>query len=189
MDFLGARAIPALAFALSALAAHADCSAINGTYHDESVEKAEGAPARTLSAFAAAKDRARLFHTERTGPAPAFGGSGQVMSRPKVTRLVDKVTLAYGPELKLRYLDAGGKTLAEVQNVTPRRWRCVGGRLERKFQVAIGLGDVMRTEDTEQVLMAPAGGDLVLVETVSISDGPPAPPRRTEVRFKRVAKS
>jgi hypothetical protein len=188
VDVFGPRAIPALAFSLAFGAAHANCSAINGTYLDESIEKVNGAHV-TLSSFASAKDRAKLFHTERSGPPPSFGGSGQLMARPKVTRLAEKVTLTYGPELKLRYVDASGKVLVETQNVTPRRWRCVAGRLERKYQVATGLGEVMRTEETEQVLMAPAGGDLVLVETVTISEGPATPPRRTEARFKRIAKS
>jgi hypothetical protein len=188
LDFLRPRAIPALAFSLSVLAAHADCSAINGTYLDESMEKVGGAPL-TLSSFVGSKDRAKLFHTERSGPPPSFGGPGQLMSRPKVTRLAEKVTVIYGPELKLRFVDASGKVLVETQNVTPRRWRCVGGRLERKFQVASGLGEVMRTEETEQVLMAAPAGDLAFIETAKVVDGPTAPERRTEARFKRLPKS
>ncbi len=186
MDFLRARAIPALAALLLAGAAHADCSAIQGTFSDESLEKVDGVP-RTLSSFAAAKDRAKLFRQERSGPAPTFGSSGQVMSRPKITRLAETVAIKYGPELNLRFLDDSGNVLLQTSNTTPRRWRCVSGRLERKYQVATGLGDVMRTEETEQVLMAAPSGDLVLVETSALVDAPKAPPKRTEVRFKRVA--
>lgn len=191
MDLFRARTIPALVTAATlaaAGAAHADCSAINGTFADESVEKVDGTP-RALSSFAAAKDRSKLFHQERTGPAPSFGGSGTVMTRPKVTRLVQSVNVVYGAELQFRYLDSAGKVLAESNSITPRRWRCVSGRLERKFQVATGLGEVMRTDETEQVLMAAPGGDLTLVETTTVVDGPKAAPKRSEVRFKRVAKS
>ena len=188
MDVFRSRAIPALAALLLAGAAHADCSAIQGTFADESVEKVDGAP-RTLSAFAAFKDRPKLFRQERTGPSPTFGGSGPVMSRPKITRLAETVAVKYGPELNLRFLDAGGNVLLQTNTTTPRRWRCVEGRLERKFQGAVGLGETVRTEETQQVLQAAPGGDLVLVETVVVTDGPKAPPKRPEVHFKRVAKS
>ena len=49
-----------------------------------------------------------------------------------------------------------------------------------------GLGNVMRTEETEQVLMAPSGGDLTFIETTTVLDGPKAAPKRSEVRFARV---
>ena len=51
-----------------------------------------------------------------------------------------------------------------------------------------GLGEAIRTEELEQVLMAAPGGDLVLIETTTVVDGPKSAPKRVEVHFKRVEK-
>jgi hypothetical protein len=187
VDLLRAGAIPALAIAAAiALDARADCAAINGTYADESVEKFDGSP-RTLSSFAPSKDRSKLFHQEKaTGPAPTFGGSGQVMQRPKTTKLVATVELVYESELTFHFRDASGKELLKSQSTTPRRWRCVAGRLERKFQMATGLGEVMRTEEVQQAIMAGPGGDLTLVESRKVIEGPKTPGESREAHFKRV---
>jgi hypothetical protein len=187
MDFLRSRAVPALALLVAAGFARADCSAIHGVYADDSVEKIDGSP-RSLSSFAATKDRSKLVHQEAaSGPKPSFGGSsGQVMQRPKVTKLVTSAEVKYGPELKFRFLDADGKLLVESQSITPRRWQCVSGRLERRYQMATGLGDVMRTEEVEQVLMGAKDGDLTLVESRKVIEGPKAAPQSREVHFKRM---
>jgi hypothetical protein len=187
MDFLRSRAVPALALLVAAGFARADCSAIHGVYADDSVEKIDGAP-RSLSSFAASKDRPKLVHQEpASGPKPTFGGSsGQVMQRPKVTKLVASVDVRYGPELRLRFLDADGKLLVESHSTTPRRWQCVSGRLERRYQMATGLGEVVRTEEVEQVLMGAKDGDLTLVESRKVIEGPKAAPQSREVHFKRV---
>jgi hypothetical protein len=188
VDFIRSRAIPALAILAAVGAAHAaDCKALHGVYQDDSVEMIDGSP-RSLSTFAPPKDRSKLVMREAApGPAPTFGGgSGQVMQRPKVTKLVSTVNVSYGPELKFRFLDAAGNVLAESQSTTPRRWHCVDGHLERKFQMATGLGEVMRTEEVEQVFKGGAGADLTLVESRKTIDGPKGAPQAREVHFKRV---
>lgn len=190
MDILGPRAIQALALwaACGTIAAHAGCGSINGAYADDSVEKLDGVP-RTLSSFASPRERARLVHQEQSGPKPTFGGTGQVMQRPKTVKLVARVEVAFAAELKLRYLDESGKLLAETMSTTPRKWNCIGGRLERKFQTASGLGEVMRTEEIVQVLSAEPGGDLALIETSRFVDGTKAAPKETQVHFKRLKAS
>src|SRR5205814_5614039 len=139
----------------------------------DSVEKIEGAP-RSLSSFAATKDRSKLVRQEAaSGPKPSFGGSsGQVMQRPKVTKLVTSAEVRYGAELKFRFFDAEGKLLVESESITPRRWKCVSDRLERHYQMATGLGDIMRTEEVEQVLIGAKDGDLTLVESRKVIEGP-----------------
>ena len=52
--------------------------------------------------------------------------------------------------------------------------------------MATGLGEVMRTEEVEQVLMGAMGGDLTLVESRKVIDGPKAAPQSREVHFKRL---
>jgi hypothetical protein len=190
VDFFRPRAIQALTFLFcaAAIAAHADCAGINGNYKDESLEKVDGAPL-TLSSFASPKERSRLVRQESTGSKPTFGGTGQVMTRPKTVKLVTTVTIRYSTELNLRYLDASGALLVEAARTSPTRWKCVAGRLERKFKTMSGLGDVMRGEEIEQVLMAAPGGDLVFTETTTVVEGPKAPQKRTEAHFKRVEKA
>ena len=187
MDFLRPRAIQALAVVVTcgAIAAHANCSAVDGMYDDESIDKLDGI-AQSLTSFASPKDRSRLVRQEQAGPKPTFGGSGGVMQRPKTVKLASRVAITYGTELKLRYLDASGKLLVETSSVTPRKWNCVSGRLERKFQTMSGLGNVMRTEEVEQVLMAAPGGELTFIETTTVVEGPKSAPKRAEVRFRRV---
>jgi hypothetical protein len=187
LDFFRPRAIPALGILIlaSSLAARADCGAVNGIYADESTEK-PGGVSMTLSSFASHQARGKIMRQEQPGSKPAFGGSSQVMQRPKTVKLFDRVGVVFSSELKFRFLDAAGKPLAESMSTTPRPWRCVSGRLERRFEIASGLGDVMRTEQTEQVFMAAPGGDLAFIETATVTQGPKAPPRRTEFHFKRL---
>jgi hypothetical protein len=192
VDFFGPRAIPALAALLLSLApqgAQAACSALNGVFSNESVEKPDGT-ARTLTEFAPARDRSKLFRTEASAPSPGGFASSAPRARPKVTRLATTARLRYDAgKLTLAFLDAGGKVLSESAiNPTPSPWKCVGGRLERRYETLGGLGNSIRTERTEQVLLAAAGGDLQLVETTAIVETPGEPPRRGEVHFKRVAK-
>jgi hypothetical protein len=187
LDFHRPRAGPSLGILILAasFAARADCGGVNGTYADESVEKPNGSP-MTLSSFATHQARAKIVRQEATGSQPSFGGSGQVMQRPKIVKLTDRATVMFRDELKFRYLDPSGKPLAESVSTTPRPWRCVSGRLERKFEMASGLGDVVRTEQIEQVFMAAPSGDLIFVETAAVVSGPKAPPRKTEASFKRL---
>jgi hypothetical protein len=176
-----------LCLVVAAPAAAADCSALNGTFSDESAERFEGAP-RTLTEFAAARIRAKLFKSE-TPPAPqGLAGSG-VRQRPKVTRLAQSVRItAKGDQVTVSYLDAAGNVLAQSPiNASPAPWRCVSGRLERHYQTIGGLGERVRTERTEQALFAAAGGDLSFVESTTVKEAPAVPARRVEARFKRLA--
>ena len=64
MDFLGPRAGPALAaLLLAAGSAHAACTALDGTFKVESLEKPDGM-GRSLTEFASDKERAKLFKRE-----------------------------------------------------------------------------------------------------------------------------
>jgi hypothetical protein len=191
MDFLRPGAGAALA-ALLLLAgnAHGACTALDGTFSVESVEKPDGM-ARSLTEFAADRERGKLF--KREGPAPApqgFGGSAP-RARPKVTPLAASVRIkASGSTAQLAFADASGKVLSQAPiGVVPAPWKCVSGRLERSYQTTGGLGDNIRTEKTEQVLFAAPGGDLMFAETVALVARTPPAPRKVEVRFKRAASS
>ena len=160
---------------------------MKGIYSDDSLEKFDGVP-KTLSSFASPRERNKLVRQEAGGAKPSFGGSGQVIQRPKIVKLVSAVEVFYRDELKLVFIDSAGKALAQSDILTPRRWRCVSGRLERKFQMASGVGDVIRTDEIEQVLMAAPGGDLTLIETITVVGDAKAAPKRTEAHFSRVKK-
>ena len=189
MDFLGPRAGPALAaLLLAAGSAHAACTPLDGTFKVESLEKPDGMH-RSLTEFASDKERAKLFKREGSAPMPqGFGGTG-TRARPKVTALaatVDIKTSAEGAQLVFH--DAAGKVLSHATiGAVPARWKCVSGRLERKYETTGGLGDNIRTERTEQVLFAAPGGDLTFAETIAVVSKTPPAPRKVEVRFPRVA--
>jgi len=188
MDFLGPRAGPALAaLLLAAGGAHAACTALDGTYHVESVEKPEGA-ARSLTEFASDKERAKLFKREGSAPMPSQGlGGSATRARPKVTALASTVQVKTSADgTQLAFHDASGKVLSQAAiGAAPAKWKCVSGRLERKYETTGGLGDNIRTERTEQALFAAPGGDLQFTEAVSIVSKTPPPPRKVEVRFPR----
>jgi hypothetical protein len=190
VDFHRSRASAALAALLAAGPAHAACTALDGTFHVESVEKPDGM-ARTLTEFAADKERAKLYKREGPPPAPQGFGGNAPRARPKVTPLAATVRVKTAPEgAQLSFLDASGKVLSQAPiGGVPSRWKCVSGRLERQYQTTGGLGDNIRTEKTEQVLFAAPSGDLMFAETVSVVSKTPPAPRKVEVRFPRAAKA
>jgi len=186
LDFLRTRAGAALAALACSCAADAACTALDGTYKVESVEKVEGL-ARSLTELAADRERSKLFKRE-SAPVPAQGlGGSAPRARPKVTALASTVRIkTSGDNTQLAFMDASGKVLSQAAITTvPSRWRCVSGRLERLFQTTGGLGDNIRTEKTEQVLSAPAGGQLTFTETITVVAKPPPAPRKVEVHFAR----
>jgi hypothetical protein len=181
-------ALAALLGAQTAAAAPA-CAALDGTYAVESTEKPEGG-ARSLTELAADKERAKLFHREtQSAGAPGFTSSG-TRARPRVTRLASTVRLTVNENGEhLAYLDAAGKVLSDApMGKSPVAWKCVSARLERHFETTGGLGENVRTERTEQALFAAPGGDLHLVESISVVGKAAGAPQRTEVSFKRAAK-
>jgi hypothetical protein len=191
MDLLRPGAGTALA-ALLLLAGNASgaCSALDGTFSVESVEKPDGMP-RSLTEFATDKERAKLFKREG-GPAmpqQGFGGAAP-RARPKVTALASSARIKTSNDgTQLAFLDSAGKVLSQAGiGGLPSRWKCVSGRLERHFETTGGLGDTIRTERTEQALFAAPGGDLMFAETISVVAKTPPAPRKVEVRFTRLAK-
>ena len=189
MDLHRTRAGAALATLAFSGAAGAACTALDGTYKLESVEKPDGT-ARSLTEFAADRERSKLFKRE-AAPAPAQGlGGGGVRARPKVTPLAATVRIKTSADsVHLDFLDASGKVLSHApMGVIPSKWKCVSGRLERRFETMGGLGENIRTDRTEQALFAAPTGDLMLVETTTTVSKPPPAPRKVEVRFPRVAK-
>ena len=190
MDFHGAGAGAALAaLAFFAGDAAGACTALDGTYNVESAEKTEGM-ARSLTELAADKERGKLFKREGPPPQPQGLGGGAPRARPKVTPLSASVRIKTSTEsTQLSFLDAQNKVLSQAAiGAVPARWKCVSGRLERRFETTGGLGDNIRTEKTEQVLFATPDGDLHLAETVTLVAKAPPAPRKVEVRFKRLAK-
>ena len=191
MDFHRPGAGAALA-ALLALAGNAQgaCTALDGTFSVDSVEKPGGVP-RSLTEFASDKERAKLFKREGAPATPqqGFGGSAP-RARPKVTPLASSTRIKNSNEgTQLAFLDGSGKVLSQATiGGLPSRWKCVSGRLERRFETTGGLGETIRTERTEQTLFAAPGGDLMFAETISVVAKPPPAPRKVEVRFTRLAK-
>ena len=188
MDFLRPGASAALAALLLAGNAQGACTALDGTFIIDSVEKPDGVP-RTLTEFAADKERAKLFKREGPPPAPQGFGGNAPRARPKVTALAATARFKTSAEgTQIAFLDASGKVLSQAAiGAVPSRWKCVSGRLERHYQTTGGLGDNIRTEKTEQVLFAAPGGELVFTETVALVAKTPPAPRKVEVRFKRAA--
>ena len=189
MDLLRPGAGAALA-ALVALAGNAwgACTTLDGTFSVDSVEKPDGM-ARSLTEFAADRERSKLFKREGPAPAPQGFGGNSPRARPKVTALAASARIKVSADgTQVAFLDASGKVLSQAAiGSVPSRWKCVSGRLERSYQTTGGLGDNIRTEKTEQVLFAAPGGDLVFAETVAIVAKTAPAPRKVEVRFKRAA--
>ena len=191
MDFIGARAIPALVAALATTAARAQeavpCASIAGVYANLSVETRGGSP-RRLSDFATAEQRRRLHRFE--------GGSGVVAqgeapkARPKVTPVASRVVVAASASggAVLRFFDDNGRLIAETRMDSPGAWKCTTAGLERAEENLSGLGNDIRTERLEQRLHRDDEGDLVLTETVTNLDAPGAA-YRTLWRFNRLSLS
>jgi hypothetical protein len=191
VDLLRPGASAALAALLCAqpAAAAPACAALDGTYAVESTEKPEGG-ARSLTELAADRERAKLFHRETQSAAASGFTSSGTRARPRVTRLASMVRVTVDANGEhLAYLDAAGKVLSDAPiGKSPVAWKCVSGRLERHFETTGGLGENVRTERTEQVLFAAPGGDLHLVESITVVGKAAGTPQRTEVSFKRAAK-
>ena len=183
MDFLRPGAGAALAALLFAGNAAGACTALDGTFNVESVEKPDGVP-RSLTEFASDKERAKLFKREGAAPAPQGFGGSTPRARPRVTALAKTVAVkASGDSAQLAYRDGDGKVLSQATiGAAPSRWKCVSGRLERRYETTGGLGENIRTERTEQVL-ARDGPALRFTETITMVSKTPPPPRKVEVRF------
>jgi hypothetical protein len=155
------------------------CEQLNGTYEYQSVAPRNGMP-DYLSNFVQGRDKAKLFVRE-TGGAPKGLGGGGILSRPKVTHLASAATLTYAASgAKMRFLDAQAKPIVEIGINFPDRWTCKDGRLERRNDRTIGLGEAIRTERVEETLSRNAAGELVYSETVTSGGAP----KRSEARFR-----
>ena len=183
----GVAILAALTFGTIASQARADCKALDGIYANESSKV--GGSSHSLTEFAPSKESSKLFLVERPAGGQQQGfTSGGLRARPKITPLTSAVRLHYtGGRLMLAYIDANGKTLAETAiGNSPAIWKCVGSRLERKYETVGGLGDQVRTRRTQESLFTEANGDLHFAESTTIV-GLPGEPQRVEVTFKRVA--
>jgi hypothetical protein len=157
----------------------AGCEQLNGTYEYQSVAPRNGMP-DYLSNFVQGRDKAKLFVRESGGAPKGLGGGG-ILSRPKITHLASAVTLTYAPAgAKMRFLDAQAKPIVEIGINFPDKWTCKEGRLERRNDRTIGLGEAIRTERVEETLSRNASGELVYSETVTSGGAP----KRSEARFK-----
>jgi hypothetical protein len=158
------------------VAAAAHCGRLDGTYRAESVERTDGEPER-LADLTFGPERRKLYRMDDPGHQPAhqgggLAGDGQPRSKMKITHLASTVTLAYAPAgTRLRFMDAGGKLLAESRIDAPRPWECAGDRLVRRSQHTGGLGDNIRTEQVEESLERDAAGALVHRESVTVIEG------------------
>ncbi len=168
-----ARLLLAAAFASALpIVAAADCHRLDGTYRAESVERTDGEPQR-LADLTFGPERRKLYRMDEPGHPPGgLAGGGQPLSKAKVTYLASTATLAYAPgATRLRFMDAGGKLLAESRLDAPKPWQCAGERLSRSSQHTRGLGDDIRTERVEESLERDAAGALVHREIATIVEG------------------
>jgi hypothetical protein len=180
VDFLRPRAIPALIAALACGSAAADCAPLQGTYRFASA----GAGETKLSDLTLSRERSKLFRVDDKGTGPSSFGGGNVIQRRKVTPIAESAALIHSAKgTRLRFMDAGGKTLAETTIDDTGRWACKGNRLERGRERTAGLGEEIRTEKVVETLERNAAGDLVLRETVTVLKPPGSQPRVTESRF------
>lgn len=173
MDLFRPRAIPALIAALGvAVAAAADCKSLEGTYRFEAAKApAPGEPPETLADFTTGKERGKLYRVEaaQAGGKPASLDRTETIHRVKSTPLARRAALErQGAKTVLRFMDDGGKTLAELGIDELGRWSCKGERLERRSERTAGVGDVIRTERVDEVLERNAGGDLVHRVSVTV---------------------
>ena len=168
-----ARLLFAAAFAFASApppAAAAGCGALDGAYRAESVERTDGEPQR-LADLTFGPERRKLYRYEG---ATQGGGlaAPPARSKTKVTYLASTAVLAYAPgATRLRFMDAGGKLLAESRIDAPSPWECAGGRLVRRSQHTRGLGDSVRTERVEESLERDGAGALVHREVATIVEG------------------
>ena len=180
MDFLRARAIPALiACGLAAPALAADCT-VDGAYQyrsEGSKDTSEGF--NRLVQFKQGEGR-KLFKSEGP-PQPQQGWGGtEPRSRPKYTVLATRVEIA-GPQV--RFLDASGNLLVQATLDSGGKWTCSSGRLQRSSEHLTGIGDSVRTERLDESLRR-EGDVLVYSETRTTIDPPGGKPKAHEVRFR-----
>ena len=156
------------------------CEQLNGTYEYQSAAPRNGMP-EYLSNFVQGGAKSKLFVRESGGAPKGLSGGGGVMSRPKVTHLASAATVTYKPTgTKMRFLDAEAKPIVEIGIDFPDKWTCKDGRLERRNDRTIGLGESIRTERVEETLSRSASGELVYSETVTSGGAP----KRSEARFR-----
>ena len=182
MDLLGSRAIPALIAALALPCAAADCASLHGTYRFKAAA-GEG----KLSDLSQSRERSKLFRVEDKGTAPGSFAGGQTIQRPRMTPLAQTATLLHSAsDTRLRFMDASGKTLAEMTINDTGRWTCRGERLERHKERTAGIGDVIRTEKVVETLERNAAGELVYREAITVAGAQGAAPKVNEARFAAV---
>ena len=184
MDFLRPRAVPALIAALALpCAAAVDCASLQGTYRFTSAGSGEA----KLSDLTLSRERSKLFRMDEKGTGPGSLAGSQVIQRRKVTPIAETAALAHSPKgTRMRYMDAAGKTLADIGIDDGGRWACKANRLERSRERTAGLGDEIRSEKVVETLERNAAGDLILRETVTILRPPGSKPKVTETRFPAV---
>lgn len=187
MDFLRARAIPALiALALASPVLAAGCGVLDGTYNYTS-EPVAGMQPATFNLLVNLKkgDAEKLLKWDAKS-APKSLSPTEPMARPKVTHLSSKVKVEYRPEgSKVTFLNDAGTALADASLDSFGKWSCKDDHLERSSERMAGAGGVVRTEKVEQSVRR-KGDALVFADTVTIIDPPGGKPRTNEVRFKAV---
>jgi hypothetical protein len=183
VDFLRPRAIPALIAALACASAGADCASLQGTYRFTSAGTGEA----KLSDLTMSRERSKLFRLDEKGAGPGSLAGSHIIQRRKVTPIAETGALMHSAKgTRLRYMDAAGKTLAEIGIDDGGRWACKGNRLERSKERTAGLGDEIRKEKVVETLERSAAGDLMLRETVTVATPPGSKPKVTEARFPAV---
>src|SRR5207253_4677878 len=131
-------------------AAAADCASLQGTYQYQSAGPGEPV---SLSLLTLSRERSKLFRVDEKGTGPSSLAAGEPMRRPKLTPLAQTAALTHtAKDTRLRFMDAAGKTLAEMTINDTGRWACKANRLERSKERTAGLGDVIRTEKVLETL-------------------------------------
>ena len=183
MDLLRPRAIPALiAAALAAGAAHADCSALAGTYAFRPEASATVTEERTLASLVEG-DRRKLFKAAAPSGSAQSWTSGAPRARakaePLATAAAFKANEAGGT---FTFLDDKGAALASLG--IGQGWACKGDRLLRGGERMVGAGEVIRTDRVEEALFV-ADGHLVYDETVTPVEPRPGKAQRQRYRFRK----
>ena len=186
MDLLGPGAVPALILAAGlapAIAAGADCKALEGRYRVIPMGASAADPAAALNQIAEGPERSKLYRLEG-GSKPSSLTQGGMMTRPKYALLAATGVLKYTPgATRIEFFDAAGKSIATTGIEKAAQWRCRSGRLERSYSVSAGLGDTVRTERVEETIERNAAGELVLRKLVTGMDLRGKEPARIEWRY------
>jgi len=156
----------------AALAAHADCGKLDGTYRFRPLEQSSETTESLANLATVGRDLPKLLHHEAQPRIEGGLSSSQIQARPKVTDIAVAGTLAYAPgAAKWRFVDAAGKPLATLPLDASRPWTCSGDRLTRSYQRIGGLGDNIRTDRIDEALERDAAGALVHRETITTIEG------------------